>query len=94
MRFRITPEDGPDRIVEDRPKDVADWEAETGRNALQYSVSEWSVRDFWVMAYVADTRAESHRPGFEAWKRTVADVTLDLEETPTDPTNPAPSPAS
>jgi len=87
MRFKITPEDGPDRVVEDRPKDVADWELETGHNALQFQVRDWSVRDFWVMAYIADTRAESHRAGFEAWKRNVADVTLDVDE-PADPTTP------
>ena len=94
MRFKITPEDGPDRFVEDRPKDVADWEAETGHNALQRSVRDWSVRDFWVMAYVADTRTSPHRPGFEAWKRTIDDVTLDTEDADEDPTTPAPSPAS
>jgi len=94
MRFRVTPEDGPDRVVEDVPKDVADWELETGRNALQHGVRDWSVREFWVMAYVADTRADPHRPGFEAWKRNVKDVTLDVEEQDTDPTTPAPSAGS
>jgi len=94
MRFRITPENGPDRVVEDKPKDVADWESETGHNALQFSVRDWSVRDFWIMAYVADTRTESHRVGFEAWKRTVQDVTLDTEDANEDPTPPAPLPDS
>jgi len=90
MRFRITPENGADRVVEDAPKDVADWEEATGHNALKFPATEWGVREFWVLAWIADTRRDPERPPFSTWKQMVADVTLDTEETEADPTPPAP----
>ena len=90
MRFRITPESGPARTVEDAPKDIADWEEATGHNALKLNVRDWGIREFWVLAWIADTRRDPERPPFDTWKQLVADVTLDADEEPPDPTQPAP----